>query len=176
MIKPCLMIVVALVVCGSTVLYSQQDSLARFISRQISVSGKVSTPLQISLTDLGSYKQHTITNVAVISYSGEKKEPIRSAKGVLLRDILNKAGIVFDEKRDFNRTLIRASATDGFQTLFTWHEIFNSEAGNHIFILTEKDGKPLPPKEADFMLISTTDLKTGPRHVRWLKSIEVLKL
>ena len=95
---------------------------------------------------------------------------------VLLRDVLDKAGIIFEEKRDFNRLVIKATATDGFQTLWSWHELYNSDVGNYVFIVIEKDGKPLSAKEGNFMLISTKDLKTGPRHVRWLKSIEVVKL
>ncbi|MCU0426191.1 MAG: molybdopterin-dependent oxidoreductase [Candidatus Kapabacteria bacterium] len=156
--------------------FARQDSLARFIAKTLFVRGKVSTPLQISLADLRSFKQYTVTKVPIVSYSGEKKETIGTAKGVLIRDVLEKAGIVFEGKRDFNSIIIKATATDGFTTLFSWHEIFNSETGNHIYIITEKDGKPLASKEADFMLLSAKDIKTGPRHVRWLQVIEVIKL
>ncbi len=154
----------------------QQDSLARFVSKTLTVTGKVSKPLTLTLADFSAFKQHTSENIPVISYSGERKEPIRSCKGVLLRDVLDKAEIVFEEKRDFNRLVIVATATDGFRTLWTWHEIYNSEAGNSIFIITERDGKTLSVKEGDFMLLSAKDLKTGPRHVRWLRSIEVVKI
>lgn len=155
---------------------AQQDSLARYVSKTLTVTGKVSKALTLTLANVSAFKQYTSENIPIISYSGERKEPIRACKGVLLRDVLDKAGIVFEEKRDFNRLIVVATATDGFRTLWTWHEIYNSEAGNSIFIITERDGKPLSTKEGDFMLLSAKDLKTGPRHVRWLKSIEVVKI
>lgn len=155
---------------------AQQDSLARYVSKTLTVTGKVSKALTLTLANFSAFKQYTSENIPIISYSGERKEPIRTCKGVLLRDVLDKAGLVFEEKRDFNRLVIVATATDGFRTLWTWHEIYNSEAGNSIFIITERDGKPLSIKEGDFMLLSAKDLKTGPRHVRWLRSIEVLKI
>ncbi|MBL7993703.1 MAG: molybdopterin-dependent oxidoreductase [Candidatus Kapabacteria bacterium] len=169
-------VVFVLMFSCATALSAQQDSLARFVSENITVSGKVSKPLMLTLADLSGFTMHTARNIPIISYSGDRKEPIRSCKGVLLRDVLDKAGIIFEEKRDFNRLVIKATATDGFQTLWSWHELYNSDAGNYVFIVIEKDDKPLSTKEGNFMLISTKDLKTGPRHVRWLKSIEVVKL
>ena len=43
-------------------------------------------------------------------------------------------------------------------------------------MLFERDGQPLDEREARIALISATDLKTGPRHVRNLKRIEVRPL
>lgn len=169
-------IIFAFALLFAPTLAAQQDSLAHFVSKRITVSGKVSKPLTLARADLSGFTMHTAENVQIISYSGVPKEPIRSCKGVLLRDVLDKAGIVFEDKRDFNRLIIKATATDGFQTLWSWHELYNSNTGDYVFIVIEKDGKPLSAREGDFMLISTKDLKTGPRHVRWLKSIEVIKL
>lgn len=173
-------IIAAILVCapslGAQSLQMQQDSLSRYVSKTLRITGKVTKPLTLTLADFSAFKAHTAENIPIISYSGERKEPIRTCKGVLLRDVLDKAGIVFEEKRDFNRIIITATATDGFRTHWTWHEIYNSESGNHIFIVTERDGKALSVKEGDFMLLSVKDLKIGPRHVRWVTSIEVVKL
>lgn len=171
-----LSIIAALFVCTPFFFSAQQDSLAQYVSKSISITGKVAQPLTLTLAGFGGFKLHPIENIPIISYSGDRKETIRTCKGVLLRDVLDKAGIVFEEKRDFNRLLITATATDGFRALWSWHEIYNSETGNHVFIIIEKDGKSLSAREGDFMLLSTTDTKTGPRHVRWLKSIEIIKL
>ena len=40
----------------------------------------------------------------------------------------------------------------------------------------EKDGKPLEAREGQLLLISGQDIKTGPRHVRWLSGIEVIRM
>jgi hypothetical protein len=42
-----------------------------------------------------------------------------------------------------------------------------------VLVLYERDGNPLAKNEGPIALISAKDLRTGPRHVRWLKEVEV---
>jgi hypothetical protein len=51
-----------------------------------------------------------------------------------------------------------------------------STVGDGVWILVAKDGKPIPDDEGRFALISRLDAHTGPRHVRWLKTISVHQL
>ena len=44
-----------------------------------------------------------------------------------------------------------------------------------MYVLFEQNGKPLKEK-GEMILVSMTDTKTGPRHVKWLKSIEVTRV
>lgn len=44
-----------------------------------------------------------------------------------------------------------------------------------MYVLFEQKGKPLKEK-GEMILVSMTDTKTGPRHVKWLKSIEVTRV
>jgi len=69
-----------------------------------------------------------------------------------------------------------ASATDGYKVVFSWSEIFNSPVGEGVIVFFEKDGKPLADDEGRIALISSRDLRTGPRHVKWLSGIEVRKI
>ena len=45
-----------------------------------------------------------------------------------------------------------------------------------MLVAWEKDGKPLDAGEGQLLLISGKDIKTGPRHVRWLDRIEVVRM
>jgi hypothetical protein len=68
---------------------------------------------------------------------------------------------------------IIARATDDYQVLFSWAEIFNSPAGEGIIVYFRKNGLPLGNEEGRIALISTRDTLTGPRNVKWLNEIEV---
>jgi DMSO/TMAO reductase YedYZ molybdopterin-dependent catalytic subunit len=82
---------------------AQQDSLAQFVSKRMTITGKVAKPLTLKLNDLTEFTLHTVKNTPIISLNGNRKGTIRTCKGVLLRDVLDKVGIVVEEKRDFNR-------------------------------------------------------------------------
>jgi DMSO/TMAO reductase YedYZ molybdopterin-dependent catalytic subunit len=165
------------VYCNSyELLHAQTDSLAKYVTTSISVTGKVKTPLTLTVQDLKAYKPVTMRDVKILSHSGEVKETIKACTGARLKEVLEKASIVFDERRDFNKTLIIARASDGFQAMWTWHELFNSAAADNIIIVYERDGKLLASREGNFMMLNTNDTRTGPRHIRWLKEIEVRKV
>lgn len=161
---------------ATSMLAQQKDSLSQYQTKTLSVLGKVKTPITLTVSDFAAMKSITVRNVNIVSHSGERKELIVSAKGVLLKDILDKAGIVFEERRDFNRLVIIAKASDGFRAVWTWHEIFNTDIGTAVLVIYEKNGQTLGSREGNFMMLSSKDYKTGPRHIRWLKEIEVLKL
>ena len=71
---------------------------------------------------------------------------------------------------------VLAIASDGYTVVFSWSEIFNSPVGDGILVFFEKDGVPLGDDEGRIALISAKDIRTGPRHVKWLQSIEVRKI
>jgi hypothetical protein len=45
-----------------------------------------------------------------------------------------------------------------------------------VLVLFERDGKPLAPAEGPLALISGKDIRTGPRHVKWLQTVEVRQI
>ncbi|MES2411549.1 MAG: molybdopterin-binding protein, partial [Bacteroidota bacterium] len=63
--------------------------------------------------------------------------------------------------------------TDGDKIVFSWNEIFNTEAGNTFYIITEMDGKKLKDMEQKIIFISTSDLKSGRRYIKALEKIQV---
>ena len=57
--------------------------------------------------------------------------------------------------------------------VFSWNEIFNSKNGEGIYVLIEHDGKPASGLDDRIALISSSDIATGRRYVKWLKKIIV---
>lgn len=145
------------------------DSL-KLVNHEIEVKGDVEFPLRLSVDSLKKMKVVTIDNFKVVCQSGEVKKDDKICKGVLLKDILEKAKIKQDGHKDRNFYIV-ARASDDYKATFSWAEIFNNPTGENTYVLFEENGKPV--KSGEMILICKNDIKTGPRHVYWLKSIEV---
>ncbi|MEL1255066.1 molybdopterin-dependent oxidoreductase [Flavobacterium sp. DGU38] len=151
---------------------SAADSL-KMVNHQIEVKGDVEFPQQLTVDSLKKMKVVTIDDFKVVCQSGEVKKDDKVCKGVLLKDILEKAKIRQNGHKDRNFYIV-ARASDDYKATFSWAEIFNNPTGENTFILFEENGKPV--KNGEMIAICKNDIKTGPRHVYWLKSIEVYKV
>jgi len=60
--------------------------------------------------------------------------------------------------------------------VFSWNEIYNSEAGNSFYIITEMKGKSMKELDQRVVFLSSKDLKSGRRYIKCLQSIEIRKL
>ncbi|WP_165763233.1 molybdopterin-dependent oxidoreductase [Flavobacterium sp. AJR] len=149
-----------------------EDSL-KLVNHQIEVKGEVEFPLQLTVDSLRKMKVVTINDFKVVCQSGEVKKDDKTCKGVLLKDILEKAKIKQSGHKDRNFYIV-ARASDGYMATFSWAEIFNNPTGENAYVLFEENGKPV--KNGEMITICKNDIKTGPRHVSWLKSIEVYKV
>lgn len=109
--------------------------------------------------------------------SGQGQETSKTTyQGVLLRDLLQAAKLHEEARHDFRRMLVIARASDGYVALFTWGELFNTKLGDQVLVITSVDGRPLADSEGPYALRSLGDLRPGPRHVKWLKHIEVIRI
>ena len=151
---------------------SPADSL-KLVNHEIEVKGDVEFPLQLSVDSLKKLKVITIDNLKITGKNGEVKREIKTCKGVLLKDILEKAKIKQNDHKDRNFYIV-ARASDDYKATFSWAELFNNPTGENTFVLFEENEKPV--KNGEMILICKNDIRTGPRHVYWLKSIEVYKV
>ena len=151
---------------------SPADSL-KLVNHQIEVKGDVEFPLELSVDSLRKMKVVTLNDFKVVCQSGEIKKDDKVCKGVLLKDILEKAKIKQNGHKDRNFYIV-ARASDDYKATCSWAEIFNNPTGENTYVLFEENGKPV--KNGEMILICKNDIKTGPRHVYWLKSIEVYKV
>ncbi len=155
---------------GCIELVSSEDS-SKFISNKIEVIGEIETPLSLTVDSLKKMNVATIENFNVVCQSGANMKVNKTCKGILLKDILEKAKIKQSNHKDRNFYIV-ARATDNYKATFSWAEIFNNPTGENVFVLFEENGMPIKVK-GEMILICKNDIKTGPRHVFWLKSIEI---
>lgn len=152
----------------------KDNNETKYITHEIKVEGDVLHSLVLNMDSLKSMKVKEMKNLKIVCQSGITKQQIKTSKGVLLTDILDKAEIAQQNHKDRNFMIV-ARASDDYKASFSWAELYNTPIGQEVYVLFEEDRKPLT-ETGEMILVSMKDIKTGPRHVRWLKSIEVSKI
>ncbi len=149
---------------------TKEDSLKLF-SNTLSVSGDIEIPLLLTVDSLKKMNVVTLDSLNIVCQTGAVMNNLKSSRGVLLRDILKKAEIKQSDHKDRNFYFV-ARATDNYKATFSWGEIFNNPTGDNTYVIFEENNQPISIQGA-MVLNCNNDIKTGPRHVYWLKSIEV---
>lgn len=155
---------------------SATDSAA-YISRKIDVKGDVENELTLTVDSLKKMKTITLDEFNVVCQFGvsdKTEKPKKTRTGVLLKNILERAKIRQLNHKDRNFYIV-ARATDNYKATFSWAELFNNPTGENTYVLFEEGGMPIE-NSGEMILVCANDIKTGPRHVKWLKSIEVRRV
>ena len=129
-------------------------------STQVRVAGEVQHELTLRVEEL---RQRAVVRE-------------RGYGGVRLVDLLKEADVRQDARHALRRTYVVATATDGFQEVFSWGELFNTPVGRGVLVAFERDGAPLRDGEGQITLVSLADERPGTRHVKWLTRIEVRRV
>ena len=147
-------------------------SAADLVSRQLVVAGAVKTGLTLKVDDLKSFPAAQIDSVTVTRRVGDK-EVSSTVRGVRLAAVLERAALAATDPNEWKHTIVLATATDGYQVVFSWPELFNTEGGAAVLVVFERDGQPLADREGQIALVSARDTRAGPRSVRSLERLEV---
>jgi DMSO/TMAO reductase YedYZ molybdopterin-dependent catalytic subunit len=150
-----------LLVASLVAAMSAAQDRASLVTTQIRVVGEVQRELTLAVDDL-----RKIAKRRVLAQGG-------GYAGVRLTDLLEEAEIRRDARHALRRTYVVATASDGYKAVFSWGELFNTPVGRDVLVAFERDGAPLRDGEGRIALISAADSRLGPRHVKWLRSIEV---
>jgi DMSO/TMAO reductase YedYZ molybdopterin-dependent catalytic subunit len=141
----------------------------------ISVQGAVEKPLKLSIDDLKKMDSTLIPKVVVINEKAhqsdnDKLNYIANYEGVLLRSILEQAGITFVGKYEPGVFITVKGSTAS--TVFSLGEIFYSIAGKTVLVAYEKDGQPINLSDGCGELVVATDIRSG-RMISGIKEIVV---
>ena len=137
------------------------------------IEGKVKPGKPISLRDLSSYQSYSIDSIVITNHLGERRSSLKAVKGVLLKDILNKIEIDAESPKVLSEYYFVCIASDNYKVVFSWNEIFNTDTGKSVYIITSQDGKPAAETDTRIALISPKDQMTGRRYVKGLQRIVV---
>ena len=142
------------------------------VTSEVQVTGALKSALTLTVDDLRAFPAEQIASVTVPQRADGKDTP-SVERGVRLTAVLERAGLASGEPNDWKHTIVLATASDGYRVVFSWPELFNSDAGSAVLVVFERDGQPLADREGRIALVAGRDQRTGPRSVRWLARLDV---
>jgi DMSO/TMAO reductase YedYZ molybdopterin-dependent catalytic subunit len=144
-------------------------------ARQVTVKGLVRHSFTCTLNNVAAFHPETRKNLVITGSSGETKKVLRSFTGISLKNILDSAGVIMERPKDRGKYYIAVRAADGYTVLYSWNEIYNNPTGDNVLLVYLENGKPIA-EDGPFVMVCANDKVTGPRHVKWVNSIEVGRL
>jgi hypothetical protein len=140
----------------------------------IAVRGAVQTELSLSLADIMAMPPLLIRDVPVIpervrDRKDQEQVTQTTFRGVLLRDVLYKAGLKYKRKWEPG-VFIQVRNKSNREVVFSFGEIFYSSIGRSILIAYERDARPFPPT-----LVVATDIHDG-RMMAAISEIKVARV
>ncbi|RYE21375.1 MAG: molybdopterin-binding protein [Sphingobacteriales bacterium] len=151
--------------CVNT-LYAQQ-------TKSFTISGKIKTESVITADSLKQYTVKNLGSINITNHAGVFKHTDKGLYGILLKDILKHTDFNVDSPRLLSEFYISCIAADGYKVVYSWNELFNTETGNNVFIITEKNGIKADAMPESIQMVSMRDFKTGRRYLHHLTSIVV---
>ncbi|OCK50067.1 hypothetical protein BA768_20650 [Chryseobacterium sp. CBo1] len=143
---------------------------------EFKVTGLLKKELIISLHDLEKYPAQNITDLPITNHLGEARYTAKKLKGILLKDLLKDLKIDEDSPKKLSEFYFVFTAIDNYKVVFSWNEIFNSATGDHLYVITEKDGTKIKDMDERILIVTTSDFKTGRRHIKALSNIDVKRV
>ena len=149
------------------------------VAATLTVKGSVERELVLSIDDLKRLSVQRFEDVRTVREAGTgaaAPETARRYTGCLLRDVLDRAKPTEKNRFDLRKSIVIVTASDGYRAIFSWAELYLSPIGDGALVVYERDGAPLADTEGPLALVSLKDTRPGPRHVKWLRSIELRTL
>lgn len=157
---------------GGQAILARHGFVAGATPAGVAVGGDVKRPATLgadALRGFGAPAQATFKSSRDVD--GRQQHSI--VRGVALRAVLEQAGLAERDRFDWRKTVVIAIARDNYRAVFSWPELFNTDGGGQVLLAYERDGVPLGTGEGPIALHAPGDIRTGPRHVKWLERIEV---
>jgi len=146
----------------------------------LSIQFETDVPVRLRSQQLATFAQRRLTQRRTISGADVGGAPSLDQSmeyaGVLLRDVIADAPGYQNAGRSQRSLVFQAVATDGYRAVFSWGELFNSDATEQVLVVQSQGGQLLGTAEGPLALRALGDLKPGPRHVRNLCAIIVHRL
>lgn len=142
------------------------------VSDSVKVSGLVKNSFVISTKNVNNFKVYDVNLYKDSSVSAGVNNLF---KGILLKDILDSAKVELPFKKARGEFIVYITATDGYKVVFAYNELYYGPAALNTWLVFQKNGKDLL-SDGRFVLHCVSDPVSGPRHVKWVKSIEIKRV
>ena len=142
----------------------------------IKLSGDIKNERVLNYQDILGHKTQSVGTLAIVNHAGEKRSTLKNLKGVLLKDVLGNIEYETPSPKQLSEFYFTIVASDQYKVVYSWNELFNSPTGNTVYLITEKEGTSIEKMEDAILLVSTSDFKTGRRHVKAVSEIRVSRV
>jgi len=142
-------------------------------TNRFSIVGAVKKNSVITMDSLKQYALQNIGDIKVTDHTGAFKHQDDQLKGVLLKDILSHTVFDVNSPKLLSTLYFQCVGTDGYKVVYSWNELFNTEVGNHVYIIMEKNGIKAADMKESLQMTSMMDFKTGRRYLHNLDKIIV---
>ena len=135
----------------------------------LKVDGDVATPLSLTPADVKAMPRTTVS----VPDEGRTVK----YEGVLVGELLKRAGVPLgsDLRGNAVAAYVAASASDGYQVVFSLAELDPGFTGSEIIVADTVDGKPLFAYQGAFRIVAPKDTR-GARSIRMLERLQVVRL
>lgn len=145
-------------------------------TNNIRIFGEIEQEVNYSIGEIINFPTYDVEDQLIFNHEGQVKDTLNNLKGVALKYFLKEVKYKYEKPKELNEFYFVFTASDGYRVVFSWNEIYNSEAGNSFYIITEMKGKSMKELDQRIAFLSSKDLKSGRRYIKCLQSIEVKKL
>ena len=147
-------------------------------SSSITIVGAVKQELKLSIEDLKKYPTQKAGKgkLNIYSHDGTLRSTLKGLEGIPIKALFKKVEFVVDSPKDLSQFYLVFEATDGYQVVYSWNEIFNTSVGDQVYVLTKADGMALDAMEQRIATVSMSDGRTGRRYLKGFTKITVKRL
>ncbi len=147
-------------------------------SNSITIVGAVKQELKLSIEDLKKYPTQKAGNgkLNIYSHDGTLRSTLKGLEGIPIKALFEKIEFVVDSPKDLSQFYLVFEATDGYQVVYSWNEIFNTLVGDNVYVLTKADGVGMDMMEQRIAVVSMSDVRTGRRYLKGFTKITVKRL
>src|SRR5678816_2746310 len=130
-------------------------------TEEFSIEGKVKANKTVSIAELKSMKTVELENINT-SCSPKASETSKHVKAVPILSVFD--SVTFDAPRGaLNAFYFKFVASDGYVLVYSFNEIFNTETGRNMYLVTEREGVDISAMETRILLLTTNDIRGGKR-------------
>ena len=146
-----------------------QESIAP--TEKFTIEGKVKNSVSFSLDQAGQYAATTVDSLVIYNHLMQPRRTMRNIKGILLRDVIDKAVIDIASPKLLSEVYITCIGSDGYKVVFSWNELYNTDIGKQVLVITAAGGKPASEGKDKIAIIAAADKATGRRFVKGLARV-----
>jgi len=147
-------------------------------SSTIAIVGAIKQELKLSIEDLKKYPTQKAGKgkLNIFSHDGTLRSTLKGLEGIPIKTLFEKVEFVVDSPKGLSQFYLVFEATDGYQVVYSWNEIFNTPVGDQVYVLTKADGMALEAMEQRIATVSMSDARTGRRYLKGFTKITVKRL